>query len=138
MRRVLSAGGRLTVGVWRSIRHNPGFALLAEVLEHHASAAGAMMRAPFALGDQDALRAFFVEAGFRHVHIAIEAKVCRYPSPTELVRQQALASPIGEPLGHLDECERTALIADLDNALAPYRDDDGLAVPTESHVVLAQ
>jgi ubiquinone/menaquinone biosynthesis C-methylase UbiE len=138
IRRTLAASGRLAVSVWRSIRHNPGFALLADVLERHAGAAGPMMRAPFAYGDQDTLRGLFVEAGFGHVHIAIEAKVCRYPSPAELVRQQALASPIGEPLGQLHERERTALVADLDNVLTPYRDDDGLAMPMESHVVLAQ
>jgi ubiquinone/menaquinone biosynthesis C-methylase UbiE len=138
LRRTLTTTGRLAVSVWRSIEHNRGFELLAGVLKHHASSAGEIMRAPFALGDQDSLRALFVAAGFRHVRIAIEARVCRFPSPAEFVRQQALASPIGEPLSRLDESEKAALVAELDDVLAPYLDDDGLALPMESHVLLAR
>jgi hypothetical protein len=78
------------------------------------------------------------DAGFRHVHITIEAKMCRFPSPAELVRQEALSSPIGEPLRLLDERARAALVAEVDDGLAPYKDDDGLALPMESHLVLAR
>jgi ubiquinone/menaquinone biosynthesis C-methylase UbiE len=138
IRRTLTAGGRLAASVWRSIQHNPGFALLADVLERHATTAGPIMRAPFAHGDQDTLRHLFLEAGFPHVHITIEAKICRFPSPAELLRRQALASPIGQPLAQLNEHQRTALLTDLDNALTPYQDDDGLALPMQAHVVLAR
>ena len=52
MARVLAPGGRLAALVWRSIDHSPGFAALADALDRHIGpAAGAIMRAPFGLGD---------------------------------------------------------------------------------------
>jgi ubiquinone/menaquinone biosynthesis C-methylase UbiE len=48
MHRVLVPNGRLTLSVLRSIEHNSGWALLAEVLERHVGPdAGAIMRSPF-------------------------------------------------------------------------------------------
>ena len=37
----------------------------------------------------------------------------------------------------MDEAARRALLRDVSTALVHYVDDDGLAVPTESHVVVA-
>jgi ubiquinone/menaquinone biosynthesis C-methylase UbiE len=57
MARVLTSGGRLALMVWRPIEHSPGFAALAEALDRHVGAeAGALMRAPFALGAEEQLR----------------------------------------------------------------------------------
>lgn len=44
---------------------------------------------------------------------------------------------VPEPVGRLDAEERDALVADLEHVLEPYVDDDGLALPIESHVALA-
>jgi SAM-dependent methyltransferase len=53
MARVLTPGGRLAAMVWRSIDRSPGFAGLAEALDRHLGpAVGAIMRAPFGLGDE--------------------------------------------------------------------------------------
>jgi SAM-dependent methyltransferase len=52
MKRVLVAGGRAVVMVWREIDRAPGFAVLAAALGRTISAdAEALMRAPFALSD---------------------------------------------------------------------------------------
>jgi hypothetical protein len=40
-------------------------------------------------------------------------------------------------VGRHDIEERAALVADLEDVLEPYADDDGLALPIESHVALA-
>jgi hypothetical protein len=48
-----------------------------------------------------------------------------------------LSSPLAEPLSQLDADERDRLTAEVEEALAPYVDDDGLAIVMESHVVLA-
>jgi hypothetical protein len=45
--------------------------------------------------------------------------------------------PLLAPSGRLDVEERAALVADLEDVLEPYVDDDGLALPIESHVALA-
>jgi hypothetical protein len=67
----------------------------------------------------------------------IDVKVCRFPSVAEFLRYEVLASPLAEPVGRLDSEARDGLIADLDDVLAEYVDDDGLALPAESHVALA-
>lgn len=64
MARVLVAGGRLAAMVWQSIDRSPGFAVLAEALDRHVGpAAGAILRAPFGLGDETALRSLVVGPG---------------------------------------------------------------------------
>lgn len=76
-------------------------------------------------------------AGFDGVRIVIDVKVCRFPSVPEFLRYEVLASPLAEPVGRLDAEERDALVADLEDVLEPYVDDDGLALPIESYVALA-
>jgi hypothetical protein len=66
-----------------------------------------------------------------------DVKVCRFPSVAEFLRYEVLASPLAEPVGRLDPEARDALVADLEDLLAAYVDDDGLALPAESYVVLA-
>lgn len=137
MRRVLVSSGRVAVSVWRRLEHNRAFAIFAETLERFSGAAGEVMRSPFGFGYRDSLRDVLAEAGFDHVRITVQAKVCRFPSPVELLRQEMLASPLGAPLGELETSAMDALIADLVDALDPYVDDDGLAMPMESHMALA-
>jgi ubiquinone/menaquinone biosynthesis C-methylase UbiE len=137
MRRVLAAGGRVALSVWRGLEHNQGFARLAQVLDHRSARAGEIMRSPFTFDDQDEIRQLFTGAGFEDVRVLIEALVCRFPSPAELLRYEALSSPLAEPLGQLDTVDRAGLTAEVDDALAPYVDDDGLAIVMESHVVIA-
>jgi hypothetical protein len=95
------------------------------------------MRAPFAFGGQDSLRRVLLGAGFDGVRIVIDVKVCRFPSVAEFLRYEALASPLAEPVGRLDPGARDALVADLEGVLGAYVDDDGLALPIESHVAVA-
>jgi SAM-dependent methyltransferase len=72
MCRVLAPGGRLALSVWCSLQANPGFAVLVEALERHVGRdVGAIMRAPFAGIDGDALRGLVASAGLRddpHTH----------------------------------------------------------------------
>jgi ubiquinone/menaquinone biosynthesis C-methylase UbiE len=137
MRRVLARGGRLALSVWRGLDHNQGFARFAQALDRRSARAGEIMRSPFALDDQDEIRQLFTGAGFDDVRVLIEALVCRFPSPAELLRYEALSSPLAEPLSQLDTDDRDRLTAEVEEALAPYVDDDGLAIVMESHVVLA-
>jgi SAM-dependent methyltransferase len=91
MARVLAPGGRLAVMVWQSIDHSPGFAVLAAAMDRHiGSAAGAIMRAPFGLADERALRDLVAGAGFQDVRVDRQAGVVRFGSarsPTGLVRR---------------------------------------------------
>ena len=68
--RVLVAGGRVALMVWRGIHESPGFAALAEALERHVGqAAASIVRAPFGLSDADELTALVRNAGFQEVTV---------------------------------------------------------------------
>jgi ubiquinone/menaquinone biosynthesis C-methylase UbiE len=140
MHRVLAPGGRLALSVLRPVAYNRGWGiLLAGALQRHAGPeAGAMMRSPFAEGDAAELRELVTSAGFHNVSVRIVIATARYPSPTELVRWEAAASPLAGPIGALGEDARAALSADVAAAVREYTDDAGVVFPTETYVVLAR
>lgn len=138
MRRVLAPGGCLALSVWRSIDASPGFAVLARALERHAGReVGAIMRAPFAGMDGERLRAMVAGAGLRDVRIHIRIEPVRFPSAQELLRREAAASPLGEPLGALPPDVRQMLARDLADALRAHTDDSGVVFPMGTYIVTA-
>jgi ubiquinone/menaquinone biosynthesis C-methylase UbiE len=138
MRRVLVPGGRLALSMWRPIQYSPGFAVLAQMLEHHAGpGAAAVMHAPFAGPDAQALRQLLTSAGFGAVRLVIGIGGARFSSPGEFLRQEAASSPLAGPVGMLDANVRRALARDLQRALQPYRDDDGVIFPVQTWLITA-
>src|SRR2546427_3809211 len=138
MARVLVPGGRLVLRVWRALERQPFYVALCEALERHVRAgAGAPIRAAFTLADMAKLRALVAGAGFRQVHIRITINPLRYPSVEAYVQRYLSATPIASDIAAMDDSARTALLQDITTALRAYVDDDGLAAPMESHVVVA-
>jgi hypothetical protein len=84
------------------------------------------------------LRALVAGAGFRQVHIRITITPFRYPSVATYVQRYLSATPIASDIAAMDDPARTALLQDVTTALRAYVDDDGLVVPIEYHVVVAQ
>ena len=139
MARVLVPGGRLVLWVWRALERQPFYVALLEALERHVRAgAGAPIRAAFTLADMAELRALVAGAGFRQVHIRITITPFRYPSVATYVQRYLSATPIASDIAAMDDPARTALLQDVTTALRAYVDDDGLVVPIEYHVVVAQ
>ena len=138
MRRVLKPGGRLVLAVWRSTDYNPVWKLVEEVLAELVGPEAAKLP-PFSLGDVGELRRLAREAGFADTTIRIDGRVARFPSPEEFVRRAALAAPsmLG-PLATVGPDALDRLRAGVNERLAPYVDDAGLAVPLATHVLLAR
>ena len=138
MFRVLVPGGRLALGVWRRLEHQPFYAALTDALERYVSAqAAASLRAAFILGDAQELRVLIAGAGFREIHIRIRSRITRYPSLEEYVLGYLAGSPMAPAVAALDDTARNAMLRHIITALQSYVDDDGLAAPWESHVVTA-
>jgi SAM-dependent methyltransferase len=137
IRRVLVDGGRLALSVWSRIEGNPGMVALVAALQRHVGDAAANnRRAPFALGDADALRALLVEAGLRQVELHTLTEFARFSSPEAFVEAQLAATPLST-LGTLDEETRRAIARDVRADLQIYVRDGHFAVPMEAHIALA-
>jgi hypothetical protein len=112
---------------------------VAEALERHVSAeAAANIRAPFALGDAAELRALLTGAEFRTVHIRIESQMIRHASLEEFVPGYLSATPVAGVLATLEEPMRAAILQEVKTLLHAYVDDDGLAVPIEAYIIVAE
>ncbi|HEY0878751.1 MAG TPA: methyltransferase domain-containing protein [Zeimonas sp.] len=87
MLRVLRPGGRLAVAVWDALPHSAGFAALASMLDRVVgTAAGDALRVPFSLGDGDALRTLFAQAGMPGAQVTTKAGIARFPSLDAWIR----------------------------------------------------
>jgi SAM-dependent methyltransferase len=138
MARVLAPGGRLAALVWRSIDHSPGFAALAEALDHHVGpGAGAIMRAPFGLSDEAALRALLTGAGFQAVEVERQTGTVRFGSARELLTAQSAGSPLAGPVGGATPAARAALLAEVETTLASWQRPSGLAFPIGALLISA-
>lgn len=139
MARVLAPGGRLAALVWRSIDHSPGFAALADALDRHIGpAAGAIMRAPFGLGDEPPLHDLLTGAGFRDVRLDRQAGTVRFGSARELVTAQVAGSPLAGPVGAAGPAARAALLAGAEATLEQWREPTGLAFPIGALLISAR
>jgi ubiquinone/menaquinone biosynthesis C-methylase UbiE len=138
MARVLARGGRLVAMVWRPIEYSPGFAALAKALDRHVgAAAGALMRAPFALGDEDELRALVETAGFTQTHIRRAAGAVRFASARDLVLAYGTGSPLAAHLAGVDDATHEALVASVESALGSDKRDRILSFPIEALLLSA-
>jgi SAM-dependent methyltransferase len=89
MLRVTVPGGRGAVAVWDIIDHAPAFAALVGLLDRIAGkAAGDALRAPFVLGDSQALAALIQRAGAAAVNVGTRRGMARFPNTRELVEAE--------------------------------------------------
>ena len=136
IRRVLRPGGRTGLNVLGSVRLNPAYLALAEVLEQHAGKdAGAMMRSPFPEWSTDELREDLVGAGFREVQVRVDVRAVRFPSAGEFLRQEALSSPLGATIMGMDDAALQEMIRAAEDRLRDRRDDYGLVFPMETRLL---
>ena len=136
--RVLVPGGRLVLRVWRALDRQPFYVVLLKALERHVGeGAGAPISAAFTLSDLNELRTLVTGAGFARVHIRIASNLLRFPSLERYVLGYLAATPVAARVASMDESGRTAMVHEVAEALQTYVDDDGLAAPIETYVVVA-
>jgi len=139
MRRVLVPGGRLVLLVWQSIEHSPGFAVLAEALERHVGeSAAAIMRAPFALGDQHEVWRLIADAGFQGPSVRGVVGKVRFRSAAEFVRYQVAGSPLAAPVGAATRTAQEALAREVEMALRAHTGGEGLVFPIGANLAIGR
>ena len=137
MYRVLVSGGRLVLSVWRAIERTPGFLALSQALGRHISPEAGVL-SPFTLGDAGELAAEVTGVGFCNVTTQLRSRLLHYDSPEEFVRTYAISTPLATLLAQVDEAKRAALVAEVSVALQPYTNENGLAFPIESQIIMAR
>lgn len=100
---------------------------------------GAQMkiRAARVVPDGEALHRLLVEAGFRAVEIRASAMTIRLPSLETFVLGHLSGMPVAGAVAALSEDQRVALARQVQTALQPYADGDGVAVPDEINIAMA-
>jgi ubiquinone/menaquinone biosynthesis C-methylase UbiE len=133
MRRVLRARGRVALSVFAG--PSPYFMALRDALARHVSdEAGRSTASGFSLTDADTFRELLQGAGFHHVLVHPVQLILRLPTPGEFVLRHLSALPLAESVAGVSNEARTALIADMEEAMSAYIDGYGLAVPQEINV----
>ncbi len=124
MRRVVRPGGRLTVAVWDAIHASPGYSVLAEILQDlFGSEIADAFRAPFRLGNVEALMAVARQAGLPSATVVRERGKASFGTIRDLVAtERACVWTLG---GFLDDEQFGRLLSAAERSLSPFLRSDG-------------
>jgi len=141
MIRVARPGATLAVAVWNALDRHPLYEAEVALLDRLAGErAAAALRAPFSLGDRDALASSFAAAGAASVAIDTRTGTARFPGVRVLVEAD-LRGWLPVMGARLDDDAIGRVLAEADGALSPYvtRQADGaITFPMSAHIVTAR
>ena len=136
MWRVLRPGGRLAVAVWASLEETPAYATVVAMLSRlFGEPVANELRAPFCLGDRDALASLFRAAKIPDARIATTIGDAKFASIRAWVDADAKAWTLAE---RLDTAEYDRLQREAQAALVGFTNDEGRVVfDSPAHIVSA-
>jgi SAM-dependent methyltransferase len=137
MMRVLRPGGALAVAVWGPYERATGYVILTEIAERGCGQTAVdVLTAPFALGEEGALRILFQEAGVNEPEIELRPGTISFPSIEVFVETEVKGSPL-EVL--FDEESYRGLIQEAREELLQFRIEGGeVVMPMDALVVTAR
>ena len=135
MRRVLCPGGRIALSVWDDAINSPGYAgmidLIAEMFGKDAADA---LRAPFILGDRNALEDVLTRGGCRDAVVTTQTGTARFASIREWVRMDVKGWTLTDMI---DDDGYEALVAAAEQRFASFAAPDGsIAFPAPAHIAV--
>lgn len=138
MLRVLTPGGRLVVAVWDTMESMPAYEIETAVIEKTAGRkAGDALRAPFVLGDREALAALLAEAGMPDAAISTHRGTARYPG-TRVMVEADLRGWLPLMGVTLTEAQIAHILGETGPALADYTAADGrMSFDLSAHFIAA-
>ena len=139
-RRVLRDGGTLAFAVWQTPDRNPWAALPGMTLVQRGHMPPPEPGAPgiFAMGEAERVRELVAGAGFGEQQIEELTFEWRYAAEDLWDTLTRLAGPLARVINGLDDEERDATRAAIEQSLDQYRDGDELVVPAACWGVTAR
>jgi SAM-dependent methyltransferase len=136
MWRVLRPEGRLAVAVWDALEHSSGYAAMVALLERlFGKRLADELRAPFALGDREALALLFSDADIPEAGISTQDGMARFPSLESWVRTDIKGWTLAD---RIDDAQYETLLGEAREALAAFVQPDGaVAFPCPAHIASA-
>ena len=138
MKRVLAPQGILALNVWGRPEKCPHVIVICDVFtEFFGEDSTAMFQVACSLCNPRVLENLVRDAGFSNIHIRFDVKIARHPSLVELLPAYFSVFPVAAQIEAMPEAERTRMFRCIETRLAAWREDDGLAVPTENCILTA-
>ncbi len=136
MRRVARPGAGIVVAVWAALDQGPGSAALAELVEEFLGRESAdALRAPSVLGDTDALRQLFEQAGLS-ASVTTEQGTTRFDSAEDWINAEIMGWTLAD---RVSRAEIDRLLAAAPERLAAFVRPDGVVeFDHAAHLVTAR
>jgi len=83
------------------------------------------------------MRSLFEQAAFRDVRVVIRVGTVRFPSVSELVRQEIESMPVASLQAKMSDV-REPLTREMSDLLESYVDDQGVVCPVQDYVAVAR
>jgi SAM-dependent methyltransferase len=136
MWRVVRPGGRVAVAVWAALDRTPGYAAMAALLQRlFGDRVADALRAPFVLGDPEALRSELARAGIPDAEVRTADGTARFPSIESWVHTDVKGWTLADLI---DDAQYGRLLRAAEDELAAYVQRDGtVAFRCPAHIVIA-
>lgn len=123
MQRVVRPGGRIAIAVWAALGDTPGYAALVELLDElFGETAARSLDVPYCLGEVDAFRAVFENAGISNLSVETREGTAHYPSLDAWMRTDVRGWTLSEMI---DDDDFARLLEAATQRLAPFVQADG-------------
>lgn len=141
MRRVVTASGRVLIGVWQGLDRHPFYKTLHKVIQQRIGMSA--LQDIFALGDADDLRTRASEAGFRKINIKPFSLTARFPNPKAFIAGEIEVDTAAIPsMQHLDSKAReaivTAITKDMQSPLKELISHNHVVIPFHGLIIAAR
>ena len=135
IRRALKPNGRLAASMWNELPNNKGHYAIAQALQSRG-VPPAMK--PFSKGNPDDARQLILGADLEIDVFETSEIIASFPSVRAFVDGVAAGAPATRhAIAQLSDADRAGFLADVEKTLEPYLTNDGVALPTSAHVVIA-
>lgn len=124
MWRVLKSGGHLVVAVWAALDEVPGYTAMVDLIDRlFGTEAADALRAPYVLGDRDALHGLFDSAGISNIQVESRDGTATFASIADWVHTDVKGWTLSDMI---DDAQYETLKREAEGALKHFVQEDGM------------